>query len=135
MALNLRNAVLALGFMALGASTTLAFDAAAGVGPEDGDPADHMGRGGPRGMGGHHGPGSHLLRAMAELELTDVQRGALERVKREIREDKLAAHEDGRSERERMADMIISGKVDRKELHSIIDRVAAQRLGAASGEA
>ena len=119
MALDLRSLFFAAGFMALGATSTLAMDAAARPGGSEAH------RRGPK------LPGAGLARAMAQLDLTDAQRASLEELRDDVREDVREARSARAVKRGDIAESILNGELSRAEIHADIDARAAQKVAMA----
>lgn len=120
MAFSFRTVLMAAGFMALGATTTLALDASA--------------RGGGQGMHqrgpGHHGPrvpGAGLARAMGQLDLTADQQAALESIRDDVMADMKAMHAERKAEKGDIVEQLATGELSRDQVHSQIDAHAAER--------
>lgn len=124
MASFLRTALFSLGFVALGASATVALDAVAGPA----GPGLHQ-----RGPG-HPGPkvpGAGLAKAMAQLDLTDAQQTALEELREDVITDMKAMHALQEASKGDVAAQLISGELSREQVHASLDEAAEARVALA----
>ena len=117
---SLRTAVLALGLLSVGATATVALDAAAsppGVGMHQRGPGNH----------GPKMPGAGLAKLLAQLDLTEDQQAALDALRDDVIAEMKALHAERKASRGDLVEQLVAGELSRKQVHAMLDERAAAK--------
>ncbi|MEL6343224.1 MAG: periplasmic heavy metal sensor [Myxococcota bacterium] len=106
-----KNALIAAGFMTLGAVSTVGLQAAAR---------------GPHGFG--HPGRAQLQRLIADLDLSEDQQAQVDELKQMMRDHHLSKHDDRMARHDDMVSMLQQENLDRDAVHAEIDARAADKL-------